>query len=91
METAAYRIVTEALTNAARHAHARHVDVIITTDDHDLRLTVADDGGGGAHPGPPGVGLASMRSRTEALHGSCIIDSAAHGTTITATLPLELA
>jgi signal transduction histidine kinase len=91
VETAAYRIVTEALTNAARHAHARHVNVIITTDDHDLRLTVADDGGGGATTGTPGVGLTSMRSRTEALHGSCTIDSAAHGTTVTATLPLDQA
>jgi signal transduction histidine kinase len=89
VETAAYRIVTEALTNAARHAHARHVDVTITTDDQDLRLTVADDGGGGADTGAPGVGITSMRRRTEALHGSCIIDSAAHGTTITATLPLD--
>src|SRR5437762_3387846 len=56
VETAAYRIVTEALTNITRHANAHHAQVSITTDDYALRLCITDDGGGGADTGPPGVG-----------------------------------
>lgn len=89
VETAAYRIVTEALTNVTRHANARHAQVTITTDDHTLRLTIADDGDGGADTSPPGVGLTSMHRRAETLHGTCTIDSTTTGTTVTVTLPLD--
>lgn len=70
VENAAYRITTEALTNAARHAVARRVQVTLSAPDGALLITVADDGGG-VGTAVPGV------------------DSAATGTTITATLPLE--
>jgi signal transduction histidine kinase len=89
VETAAYRIVTEALTNVARHAFARRVHVDFTTRDRVLRLSVTDDGEGGAHTGAPGVGLDSMRRRAEALNGSCTIDSTTGGTTVVVTLPLD--
>jgi signal transduction histidine kinase len=89
VENTTYRIATEALTNIARHAHARNAKVSITTDDQAVRLTVADDGDGGANTDGPGVGLTSMRHRAESLGGRLRIDTSAAGTTVTATLPLE--
>ena len=89
VETAAYRITTEALTNAARHADARQVLVSLTAPDGSLRITVADDGSGANTAAATGIGLTSMRRRAETLGGHLHIDSAASGTTITATLPLD--
>ncbi|MEU7909036.1 sensor histidine kinase [Actinoplanes sp. NPDC049118] len=89
VENTTYRIATEALTNIARHAHARNAKVSIVTDDQALRLIVADDGTGGANTEGPGVGLTSMRHRAESLGGRLRIDTGAAGTTVTATLPLE--
>lgn len=88
VENAAYRITTEALTNAARHAVARRVQVTLTAPDGALLITVADDGAG-VGAAVPGVGLTSMRRRAETLGGELGVDSAGTGTTITATLPLE--
>jgi signal transduction histidine kinase len=88
VENAAYRITTEALTNAARHAQARQVRVSLAAPDGTLTVTVADDGRG-ATAAIAGVGLTSMRRRAEHLGGRLELDSAATGTTITATLPLE--
>lgn len=89
VEVAAYRIITEALTNAARHAHARHAQVTISADEA-LHIAVSDDGHG-IHPdaGIAGVGLASMRSRAEALGGGLAVSSTAGGTVVSATLPLS--
>jgi signal transduction histidine kinase len=90
VEVAAYRIVTEALTNAARHADARRARVSISAGDA-LRIEVCDDGHGigdlGVHPS--GVGLTSMRRRAEALGGDLAVSSTTGGTTVTATLPLR--
>jgi signal transduction histidine kinase len=88
VENAAYRITTEALTNAARHAVARRVQVTLTAPEDALLITVADDGAG-VGTAVPGVGLTSMRRRAETLGGELGVDSAGTGTTITATLPLE--
>ena len=88
VESAAYRIATEALTNAVRHADARNARLNLTTPDRTLQITVADDGHG-VGAGTPGVGLASMRRRAEALGGHLDIHTAGTGTTITATLPLD--
>ena len=72
MEVAAYRIITEAMTNAARHSGASRIDVrLAVADGAGLRIEVRDDGGG---PGPgwqPGFGLISMRERAAELGGSC--------------------
>ena len=89
VEVAAYRIITEALTNAARHAQARHARVTITADEA-LHIAVSDDGHGmPADVATAGVGLSSMRRRAEALGGALAVDSGDGGTTVTATLPLS--
>lgn len=88
VENAAYRITTEALTNVARHARASEVRVRLAAPDGALEITVSDNGcgvGGAA----AGVGLTSMRRRAEILGGRLGVASAAEGTTVTATLPLE--
>jgi len=89
VETAAYRIAQEALTNVLRHARASRARVALATADGALRLEVADDGRGVATGKAPGIGLASMRHRAETLGGTLDIRSGAGGTTVLATLPLE--
>lgn len=89
IEAAAYCIITEALTNVARHAQAHHAEVTISAGEA-LHIAVRDDGHGMRADGrTPGVGLKSMRRRAEALGGGLAVDSTGGGTTITATLPLR--
>jgi signal transduction histidine kinase len=88
VENAVYRITTEALSNAARHAQAGHVRVALARQDDELQITVADDGKG-VGQAVAGVGLTSMRRRAESLGGQLDIASAPAGTTVTAILPLE--
>jgi signal transduction histidine kinase len=88
VETSAYRITTEAVTNAARHAAATRVRVSLTAPNGSLRITVADDGVG-VGDAVAGVGLTSMRRRAETVGGHLDIASSAAGTVVTATLPLE--
>lgn len=68
-EVAVYRIVTEALTNVARHSRSPVADVRIAALDGQLRVDVQDQGPG-AGVWTPGVGLASMRERAEQLGGT---------------------
>ncbi|MEU4170821.1 sensor histidine kinase [Streptomyces sp. NPDC026665] len=89
VESAAYRILTEALTNAARHARARQVDVRLTAVGRHLRITVTDDGIGTPTAYPAGIGVASMRRRAHALGGRFELTGSDLGTTVTAALPLE--
>jgi signal transduction histidine kinase len=89
VETAAYRITQEALTNVIRHAGAHHAHVMLGTSDAVLTVTVTDDGHGISGSTHRGVGLASMRQRAEALRGTLRVDSSDHGTTVVATLPLQ--
>ena len=87
VEVACYRIVTEALTNVARHAHATRCSVRIQLD-HAVRVAVRDDGVGMAEGWRAGVGIASMRERVAELGGDLVIEpSVPHGTTVTARLP----
>ena len=87
-EVAAYRIAVEAMTNAVRHANARHCSVTIAVDDR-LRLTVIDDGDGLPLGWRMGVGTASMRERAAELGGACTIArDAAGGTRVDADIPL---
>ncbi|MCW2854127.1 MAG: hypothetical protein JWM84_3791, partial [Nocardioides sp.] len=81
-------VLGEALSNAARHADARAVDVELSAVD-DLRLTVRDDGRGL----PEGVlesGLSNMRQRADRLGGRCVVRSSpGEGTTVEWSVPAE--
>jgi signal transduction histidine kinase len=91
VEVAAYRIVQEAVTNAARHAGARNCTVRITPDEEAgvMHLEVTDDGRGISEDRSAGVGLHSMRERAGELGGSCKIEALpSAGTCVRATLPL---
>ncbi|MDT4982745.1 MAG: hypothetical protein QOF95_235 [Pseudonocardiales bacterium] len=89
VEVAAYYVVSEALTNAAKHARASVVNVELDTDDAILRLTIRDDGVGGADTGQ-GSGLVGLRDRIEALGGTLEVTSpVGHGTTLLIKVPLE--
>jgi signal transduction histidine kinase len=87
VETAAYRIALEALTNVHRHARATHCTIRLTADDSQLLLEVHDDGHGLPATPRVGVGLASMRHRAESLGGALDVRSGSDGTTVTARLP----
>jgi signal transduction histidine kinase len=86
VETAAYFVVAEALTNVAKHAGAAAAQVRVQRVGDDLVIEVADDGPGGADPG--GGGLTGLRHRVEALDGTLSVTSPpGGGTTIRAQLP----
>ncbi len=87
VEVACYRIVTEALTNVTKHAHATKCSVRIRLD-HDLDVEVRDDGVGLPEGWRSGVGIASMRERVTELGGDLVIEPVVpHGTRINARLP----
>jgi signal transduction histidine kinase len=88
VEVAAYYVVSEALTNAAKHAQASVVLVELDTHDAVSRLTIRDDGIGGADLSQ-GSGLLGLRDRIEALGGTLEVASPAHnGTTLLIEIPL---
>jgi signal transduction histidine kinase len=88
VEAAAYYVVAETLTNAAKHAHASVVHVEAHADDGVLRVAVGDDGVGGADPAG-GSGLVGLRDRVEALDGRLTLHSPrGGGTTVRVELPL---
>jgi len=87
VEVACYRIVTEALTNVTRHAHATHCSVRLQLN-HGLDVNICDDGVGLPEGWRAGVGIASMRERVTELDGDLVIEpSLPHGTRINAHLP----
>jgi len=86
VETAAYFVVSEALTNVAKHAPGASARVTLTRDGDALRVEIADDGPGGANAA--GSGLTGLRRRVEALDGSLAVESPAGlGTLVRAELP----
>jgi signal transduction histidine kinase len=89
IEVAAYYVIAEALTNAAKHAEASEVTVRAGFDGDHLRLEVTDDGVGGAAPGG-GTGLIGLKDRVEAVSGSLDVTSAPNGggTTVSARIPV---
>ena len=89
VETTAYYVVAEALANAAKHSRAENVEVGIEEEDGRLRVSVADDGVGGADP-LRGSGLVGLRDRVAAVGGSLSVSSPkGKGTTISVELPCE--
>jgi signal transduction histidine kinase len=88
IETAAYFVVAEALTNVAKHAPGATAVVDVALDDRRLVVEVSDDGEGGADAS--GGGLTGLRHRVEALDGVLTVASpAGSGTTIRAVFPCE--
>jgi signal transduction histidine kinase len=89
VEVAAYYVVCEALTNAARHASASVVQVDVEPTDGFVRLSIRDDGIGGADP-RHGSGLIGLGDRVEALGGKFTITSQpGSGTSLLVTLPID--
>jgi len=93
VEAVAYFIVSEALTNVAKHAQATQAEVTVTRDGDVLRIAVTDDGSGGAAPAEgddAGTGLRGLAQRAAAVDGTLTIDSPPGGpTVIAAELPCE--
>jgi signal transduction histidine kinase len=89
LETAVYRLVQEALTNAIKHGHAGRAVVEITAVHDNVNVTVRDDGDGfDPTSKTDGFGLLGMRERVELLDGTLSITTApGHGTTVVAVFP----
>ncbi len=88
VEIAAYYVVSEALTNAAKHGHASSVTVRVEAAGDLLRIGIRDDGIGGAQFGR-GSGLVGLKDRVEALGGRITLQSEpAAGTSLSIELPL---
>lgn len=88
IEVAAYRIATEALTNAARHSDATTVTVRLSCTDA-LHVEITDDGTPrGAWT--PGVGISGMHERAAELGGRCVVGATEAGGRVLVSLPLEL-
>jgi signal transduction histidine kinase len=86
---AAYFVVSEALTNIAKHTSASQASILFEQRPGRLTITVADDGPGGARI-TTGSGLAGLRDRLEALDATLTVDSRpGHGTTVRAEFPCE--
>ena len=91
VETAAYFVCAEALANATKHARASAVVVTLEASDGVLRLSIRDDGVGGADQ-RTGTGLSGLGDRVGALGGRLLVESRPHaGTTVTALLPMSAA
>ena len=90
IEAAAYFLVSEALTNAAKHAQADRVDVDVECSGDTLVVTIADDGVGGADIGR-GSGLGGLLDRVDAVGGRMQLSSPpGEGTRLCARLPLHV-
>ena len=92
VEVACYRIVQEALANVVRHARASHCSIRIRLDEDAgaLSVEVEDDGRGIRDDDRAGVGMSSMRERTEELGGRCTVKSVTGGgTLVRALLPFH--
>jgi signal transduction histidine kinase len=98
LETLAFRVVQESLTNVGKHAGATRVTVHVESDQSQLRIEIEDDGHGFEmgevrdHLRAGRVGLASMRERVELAGGTFAVRSTpGRGTAVMATIPLDFA
>ncbi len=91
IETAAFRILQEALSNARKHAGTIRVEVVLSREVDRVRLDVRDHGVGlGGSGDARGLGLPSMRERARLLGGTCVVEPApGGGTHVHAELPLR--
>jgi signal transduction histidine kinase len=87
VEVAAYRIVTEALTNVARHSTSSSAAVRIACGEDALRIEITDRGAANG-AWRPGVGMSSMRERAAELGGTLEAGPGPHGGRVAALLPL---
>jgi two-component system, NarL family, sensor kinase len=90
VEVAAYRIVSEALANVAKHAQARTCRITVGRQ-RALSIEIVDDGVGieSASAGRRGVGLDSMRERASELGGECLVsEGTSRGTAVRVRLPI---
>ena len=89
VESAAYFVVAEALTNVARYAEAEGASVRVERQNGFVEVEIRDDGVGGADPGG-GTGLRGLEDRVAALEGSFLVSSpAGEGTVVAARIPCE--
>ena len=90
LETAIYRLVQEALTNAATHGKARRTVVEVQESEGAVHVSVRDDGDGfDTAAQTDGFGLLGMRERVDMVDGDLQIDSGAGGTTVNAVFPVR--
>ncbi|WP_405974460.1 sensor histidine kinase [Streptomyces sp. NBC_00988] len=90
IEAVAYFVVSESLANIAKHARATQAEIRLERDADRLRVTVIDDGVGGADP-TGGTGLAGLANRVSSVDGTLSVSSpAGGGTRITVELPCVL-
>lgn len=85
---AVYRIVQEALSNTARHAHGENATATVDIGERAVRITVEDSGGRPARAHGDGLGLIGMRERATALGGTLDAGPGPDGWTVRATLPV---
>jgi signal transduction histidine kinase len=89
VEATAYFVISEALTNVIKHAHAGRASVMARVEHGELRVEVRDDGVGGAL-GAHGTGLEGLQDRVAALDGLLVLDSPpGEGTRVCALLPVS--
>jgi signal transduction histidine kinase len=92
VEAATWYVVSEALTNAVKHAHARRVLVALAQPNGQLAVEIHDDGCGFDQATVRGLGLASLADRMSIVNGALSIDSGpGRGTTLRAEVPLTAA
>lgn len=89
-QSAIYRVIGEAITNASKHARASRVKVSLQVQTQRLQITVADDGiGFNRNKINAGLGLITMRERVESLGGHCDVRSGPKGTQVVLILPVD--
>ncbi len=92
VEISLYRIIQEAMTNAARHSQATTIGVLVTMRDHRVQAIIEDDGSGFdvevVHREHGSIGLHSMTERAELLNGQLQIESGSNGTTVFVEIPV---
>ena len=90
IETAAWYVVSEAMTNAVKHAAAERLRIRLAQPVGELSVEVSDDGQGFDPGAARGLGLTGLTDRLAIVHGTLLIDSQpGHGTTLRADIPLS--